>query len=162
MNSPFTIYTCDTEDGETVYTGYIDENGRPVERTPHTHPYNYDSFLMWRGLPNKGANSSIYSDRLLQWDWDKHNELCRKHFGDEGQYWNDRDPEKIEAFLQDWCDDPRLKLHYIMQCCNQSSGYPLWCFVFYSNKEEAWSVMDFSKRLSKEVLAEVARKARAK
>lgn len=22
MNSPFTIYACDTEDGETVYTGF--------------------------------------------------------------------------------------------------------------------------------------------
>lgn len=158
MNSPFTIYTCDTEDGETVYTGYIDENGHPVERTPHTHPYSYDMYVQWRGLPNKGVNGSIYSDRLLQWDWDKHNELCRKHFGNEGQYWSDRDPEKIQDFLRDWCQDPGLKLHYIMQGCNVSNGFPVWCFLFHSTTDGDWTTADVAKHISKQVLLGLGKK----
>ncbi len=114
--------------------GYVDENGRPIERTPITHRYNHDSYVEWRGLPNEGTNGSIYSDRLLQWDFDKHDRLCMKHFGNKGQLWSDRDPEKIEAFLRDWCEDPELKLHYIMRCCNQATGFPIWCFVFHSSK----------------------------
>lgn len=133
-------------------TGYIDEHGNPVERTPHTHPYNYDSFVMWRGLPNKGADGSIYSDRLYQWDWEKDNKLCKKHFGDEAQYWDNRDPEAIEAFLRDWCEDEKLKLHYIMQCCNQSTGYPCWCFVFHHSTEKDWTIRDVANIISKEFI----------
>lgn len=100
---------------------------QPIERTPQTHPYNYDSYIMWESSEEEGS-SGCYSDRLLQWDYDKHNRLCRKHFGNEGQYWDQRDTSKIEAFLQDWHEEPNLRLVRIIQCCNQSSGYPVWYF----------------------------------
>lgn len=108
----------------------VDEHDKPVQRTKHSHPYSYDGFMLWRGGKNEEANGTIYSDRLLQWDHDRHNDLCKKHFGDEGQYWNDRDPKKIEAFLRDWCDNQELKLIFIMEYCNAASGYPCWRFDY--------------------------------
>lgn len=111
---------------------FVDEHGNPVERAKSSHPYSYDGFVLWRGGCNGEANNTIYSDRLLRWDWDKHNELCLKHFGDEGQYWNNRKPKKIEAFLRDWTGCPELKLILIMEYCNQSNGYPCWRFDYFT------------------------------
>lgn len=120
------------EKGGVMRVGPIDEHGNVVSRTKETHPYNYDGFVQWRGGPNSAANGTIYSDRLLQWDYDKHNLLCKKHFGNRGQWWNQREPEKIEAFLRDWCDEPNLKLILVMEYCNQSSGYPCWRFDYHT------------------------------
>jgi hypothetical protein len=108
----------------------IDEHGNAVARTKTSHPYTYDGFVLHRMGENKEAESTIYSDRLMQWDFKKHDELLMKHFGDQGQYWNRRDVKGIEAFLRDWCEDPELKLILVMEYCNQSSGYPCWRFDF--------------------------------
>lgn len=112
--------------------------GGEGRRTPFTHPYNYDPFptFICENYSQYATNisrSTIYSDRLRQWDWDKYNELCRKHFGDEGHYWDQRKPEAIEAFLRDWTDNPNLKLLMIEQQCNHATGYPLWRFDFTAN-----------------------------
>ena len=118
--------------GEQYVTlsGEVDEHDHHVTRTKRSHPYNYDGFVLWRGGLNSEANSTICSDRLLMWDYDKHNKLCQKHFGNEGQYWNQREPKLIEAFLRDWTEDKELKLVFIMEYCNASSGYPCWRFDF--------------------------------
>lgn len=118
--------------GERISFGELDEHGNPAERSRHSHPYSYSQFVQWRGGKNSEANGSVYSDRLYQWDHAKHDELCEKHFGDRGQYWHDRAPEKIEAFLRDYEDSPSLKLIYIMQGCNVSSGFPVWLFNFHA------------------------------
>jgi hypothetical protein len=103
------------------------------------YPYSYDPFMVWYNDEVKTLQdddgqlrdvSTIYTDRLLQWDWDKHNELCRKHFGDEGQLWNDRDPKKIQAFLCDWTDK-KIVLIANVQYVNVSNGYPVWRLDFY-------------------------------
>ena len=99
-------------------------DGEAMLRTKLTHPYSYDPFLIYRGP--EVANGTVYSDRLLRWDYDKHNRLCEKHFGNRGQYWDDRDPAKVEAFLQDYMDAPGLKLCSITEYCNPSNGYPYW------------------------------------
>ena len=110
----------------------VDEDGSPVEHTKQERPYSYSGFVQWRGGENAEANGTIYSDRLLQWDYEKHNRLCHKHFGNEGQWWNRREPSKIEAFLRDWCDDQSLKLILVMEYCNVASGYPCWRFDYKS------------------------------
>lgn len=109
----------------------VDEFDKPVKRTKQSHPYSYDGFVQWRGGKNEEANGTIYSDRLLQWDFDKHDELCMKHFGNEHQHWDRRDPKKIQAFLRDWTDNQKLKLIFVMEYCNQSSGYPVWRFDYF-------------------------------
>lgn len=126
-----------SHDGMTYWNAaYIDEFGKPIERTPDKYSYSYDGYMLHRFGKNEEANMTIYSDRLLQWDYKKHNELCKKHFGNEGQYWAERDPKKIEAFLRDWCEDPELKLIFVMQYCNMASGYPLWRFDFHTNPKD--------------------------
>lgn len=79
-------------------------------------------------------NNSVYSDRLLQWDWDKHNELCMKHFGDESQWWDNRNVEKIQDFLRDYLDDDSIILCEILKDKNRSNGYPIWLFQYKSKK----------------------------
>ncbi len=104
----------------------VDPEGNKQVRTKQSHPYSYDAFIIWRNEEHK-PTSTIYSDRLLQWDFAKHDTLCKKHFGDRGQYWNNRQPEIIEAFLRDWCEDNTLILTCLTEYCN-ASNITLYCF----------------------------------
>ena len=117
-----------------IIGNYFDEYGKPCKKTKMTHPYNYDAFVIWESVNKDKANNTIYTDNLLHWDYDKHNKLCEKHFGNKGQLWADRKPEKIEKFLRDWTEDEKLELVRVMEHCNQATGYPLWRFDFISTK----------------------------
>ena len=119
-----------TSDGMMFYDDlrYVDWKGNPVSRTPEDYSYSYDAYVISKKAEE--YQHVVYSDRLLQWDYDKHNELCKKHFGNEGQYWSGRGFDKIEAFLQDYYDLPKLELVGIMEGCNVSSGFPYWVFMF--------------------------------
>lgn len=97
----------------------------PSMRTKQTHPYSYDPITQYRN-PAVEPNGTIYTDRLLQWDFKKHDVLCEKHFGNRGQHWEGRSPKKIEAFLRDWCDDTGLHLCAVIEYCNVATGYPTW------------------------------------
>lgn len=110
---------------------YINEHGQPIERTPQSHPYNYDGFVLWRGEGK--ATQTAYSDRLGQQDYKKTDELKKKHFGNISDYWNNRKPENIENFLSEWLNKP-IKLVRVMEYCNQSNGYPYYRFDYYENK----------------------------
>ena len=57
-----------------------------------------------------------------------------KHCGDISQYWDGRRFDTIEAFLQDYFENKKLKLVGIMKGANVSNGYPYWIFMFNSNK----------------------------
>ena len=98
------------------YITITDENGMDV-----THCYT--PCLFDNG---QKATDTVYSDRLYQWDSKKHDELCTKHFGNTGQYWDNRKPEEIEAFLRDYCNEPKIVLCRIEQHENRATGYPLW------------------------------------
>ena len=48
---------------------YRDWNGKATERTPDTHRYSYEPYVV-----HKKANeyqNAVYSDRMMQWDYDK-------------------------------------------------------------------------------------------
>lgn len=94
-----------------------------------THPYNYDPFDLYS--TGKESNGSAYSDRIYQWNHEKHDTLCMKHFGNKGQYWDNREVNKIQDFLRDYFDSPELVLTKITEYCNQATGYPCWLFSFY-------------------------------
>lgn len=110
------------------YLEAIDEFGAPVERTKADYPYSYDGFVTWRGGKNEAANDTIYSDHLGKWNREKRDALLLKHFGDTGDYYDNREPAKIEAFLRDFLDKPALKLVFVMEYCNVANGYPYWRF----------------------------------
>lgn len=110
----------------------VGKDGNPVKRTKSEHPWTYDDFVTWRGGENSLIDDGVYSDRLLQWDHDKCRSLMRKHFGNESDYYTNRSPKQIEAFLSELLGRS-IKLILIMECCNQSSGHPLWRFEFKYN-----------------------------
>lgn len=113
------------------YQEFLPEN---IEKDRYTYPYTYSPFIVYLNTESeKPADNSLYTDRFLMWDWDKHNRLCKKHFGNDGQMWHDRDHEKIQAFLCDWLERDVVLVANI-QYVNLSSGYPLWRLDFH-NKE---------------------------
>lgn len=79
------------------------------------------------------ANDTIYSDRLYQWHSQKHDDLCEKYFHNQGQYWDDREPELIQSFLSDYLGH-NIILTKITREENASTGYPYWKFDFYWDK----------------------------
>jgi hypothetical protein len=111
--------------------GYEDLQGRPVSKTKSSHPYSYDAFVTHRLGDNHEINNTIYSDRLLQWDYDKTRKLMKKHFGNDGDYYHSRKPHEIENFLSDWLNKD-VKLIVVMEGCNVSNGYPYWVFLINS------------------------------
>lgn len=76
-------------------------------------------------IKHDGKANSAYSDRLWQWDHKKHDELCQKHWGNRGQYWHERTPNEISAFLSDYFGK-KCVVTKIMLYENVSSGYPVW------------------------------------
>ena len=111
----------------STYNGPVDEYGNRVEKTKYTHPYSYDGFVTFRNGKNEEVNHTVYSDRIVQWDYKKARKLMKKHFGNEGDYYTDRSPDKIESFLKEYFGK-ELKLILVMEYCNVSSGYPVWRF----------------------------------
>jgi hypothetical protein len=112
---------------------YLDLDGNPVKRSRESHPYNYDEYVIWQKDYKKASANVVYSDRLLQWDYDKFNECCMKVWGNEGQYFSNRESDDIEKFLSLYFGK-NINLTAITQGCNVSNGYPYWVF-FYENKE---------------------------
>lgn len=107
---------------------FVDEYGHEVERNPFSHPYSFDGYVVWSSGTYEEYNT-VWSDRLLQWDYDKTRRLMGVHFGSFGDYYDDRTPQKIQSFLSDYFERP-IQLHRIMKYCNQSSGYPVWRFDY--------------------------------
>lgn len=120
--------------GNIVFYGYVDEHNNPVARPKNRFPYTYDGFVTYRNGENKECTGTVYTDRLLQQDYDKTRKLIAKHFDDKGDYWDVRPPEKIQSFLQEWLNEPSLKLVLIMEYCNVSNGYPVWRLDFSTSK----------------------------
>ncbi len=110
----------------------IDKYGNILNKTKQSHPYDYDPITLY--LVEGEVTNTIYNDRLSQWDYKKRNLLCKKHFNNEGDYWDNREPNLIEKFLRDWVDDQNLKLISIIEYCNSSNGYPYWRFDFQTDK----------------------------
>jgi hypothetical protein len=109
----------------------VDQYGNPVEYTKQERPYGYSDFVQWRRPGTSGPGEhSVYSDRLITWDFAKHDALCLRHFGDRGQVWSDRAPAYIEAFLREYFGKPDLELQIIMEGCNIANGFPYWVFSY--------------------------------
>jgi len=93
-----------------------------------THPYSYDPFTVWAN--GVQSNKGVHTDRLFQWDHEKHDALCNKHFGNSGQHWADREPLAIEALLREYLNSPKLVLCEIQEHCNQGTGVPVWYLAY--------------------------------
>ena len=111
---------------------YFDLDGNPVERTRDKYPYSYDPYVVFKSDSFKREEmTSVYSDRLLQWDLDKFNDSRKKVDGTTSQYFN-LSQYQCQLFLRYYYDDPNLELHCILEGCNVSNGFPYWVFFFKS------------------------------
>lgn len=108
---------------------YLDLNGNSIKKTPETNPYNYDSYVQWMKDYNREKSKTVYSDRMYSWDYKKFNECCEKIWGNTGQFFNDRKAKDINKFLNLYFEK-EVKLTVILNCCNQSNGFPYWCFIY--------------------------------
>jgi hypothetical protein len=103
-------------------------------RTKRSHPYTYDALLVYS--TGEERDGSCYSDRLLRWrPVAEVRALMKKHFGDEGDYFDSRSPAAIQSFLRETLNLPELKLTRVEEHCNQSSGFPTWYFAFIRGTE---------------------------
>lgn len=109
---------------------FVNLNGEPIKKTPHSHPYSYDTFVMYKsdkyvkGEPYYTA----YSDRLLQ-DYNKFNNCYEYAFGKSGQSFYDASPENVETFLSAYLGKD-VKIRAILCSCNVSNGEPYWVFIY--------------------------------
>lgn len=115
-------------DGSITISEGVDEHGNPVKKGKSDYPYSYDGFVLWRGLPQEEMNHTLYSDRIKRQYHERWDELSKKHFGNAGDYFDNRTPIAIEAFLRELLDKPNYQLGLIMEYCNVSNGYPVWRF----------------------------------
>jgi hypothetical protein len=112
--------------------GGVGRDRKPVQRTRQSHPYSFDDYLSFENTDQPLANESLYTDRMSQHEPEKYEVLTRKHFNSTSNFWEGRSPDKIEAFLRDYCDEPNLQLVRVWTCCDQSSGADHWQFEFLS------------------------------
>lgn len=113
---------------------FVDLNGKPIERTPFSHPYNYDEYVIWKDkIFNEDKHSAVYSDRLYQWDYEKYDKCCQEVFKNKGQAFYQREPKEIEKFLKMYFEK-EIKLTAVAQGCNQATGYPYWVFFYEENE----------------------------
>jgi hypothetical protein len=115
-----------------AHSMYRDLKGEEVKRTRETHPYSYDPYVIWKQDYSEN-NACVYSDRLLQWDYDKYNKYCLEIWSNQGQYFNNREPQDTEKFLGLYLGRT-IKLTAIMEGCNVSNGYPYWIFFYEQMK----------------------------
>lgn len=100
-------------------------NPGPDNRSRNEYPYGYSAYYLW-GVPAKG-HEATYSDRLSQWDRDKF-AAATKSVNVRFENFSRQD---AEAFLSAYFDQP-VQVSALAQCCNVSSGYPIWIF-FHSS-----------------------------
>lgn len=116
---------------------YLDLAGRPIQRTPLTHPYSYEAFVLYKSKDYKETDSQVYSDRLLEWDSLAFKAAVREVWPEkpESQMFNGKKAIDIQHFLSLYFRK-NVKLTAIMQGCNVGNGYPYWLFAYRDIKVE--------------------------
>jgi hypothetical protein len=117
--------------GNCAHGEYRGLNGEPVERSPLLFPYSYDEFVIYKTEEYETTDSSVYSDRMKQWDGEAFKKACATVWPENPscQSFHSRSPEDINKFLNLYLNK-EVKLTAILQGCNASNGYPYWLFVF--------------------------------
>lgn len=116
---------------------YLDLNGEPVKRTPRTHPYSYDEFVLYKSDDFDQMDSMVYHDRMLQWDREAFgkaaSEVWPKAPG--SQMFSGKSPEDINRFLNLYFGT-EVTLTAVLQGCNAGNGFPYWIFAYKEQGSE--------------------------
>lgn len=117
--------------GGSMSLQYRDIDGRPTERTPSTHPYSYDPYVIGQWGDAKTASNSAYDDRMEQQDYDKFRYAKERVFGKHGGYFSGMgDHAKASAFLTAYYGKP-CEAVAVLQGANHATGYP-YLFIYWN------------------------------
>ena len=100
--------------------------GDIVERTPYTHPYNYDPFVLYKHNWTEN-DRMVYSDRLREWEPEQY-DTALKGAGIASIY--SAKHKQLEKFLQLYFNKPEIALTGVEQQCNQFNGIPYQTYYF--------------------------------
>lgn len=120
-------YAADEYNG----TMYLSLSGKPVKRTPWTHPYSYDEFVLFKSERFDPMDCMVYHDRMLQWDGDAFSRAAREVWPDKphGQMFSGKEPGDINRFLNLYFGK-EVELTAVLQGCNVGNGFPYWVFAY--------------------------------
>lgn len=124
---------CWGEDGPL----YLNLNGRPVERTPMTHPYSYDEFVIFKSKRFEKTDCMVYHDRMMQWSGSAFSKAVREVWPDKphSQMFSGKKPEDINRFLNLYFGK-EVELTAVLQGCNVGNGFPYWIFAYKELERE--------------------------
>lgn len=122
---------------------FINENGEPITKTPETHPYSYEPYIIFgktnQELENGYINGSVYDDRLLQSNYNKFISLKNNIL--KNNSFETSTKEKIEKFLEAWYDNKYIiVLVRILKGCNVSNGYPYYVLQYHYEERKNGNV----------------------
>lgn len=112
------------------YTKFVGLDGKPISCTPQTHPYSFDPYVIYKDNKWSINDEAVYSDRMMQWDYNKFNDCAKEVWNDHRQLFDSASPEELEKFLQLYFGSGFIELTAILKGCNQSNGYPYWIFYY--------------------------------
>ena len=105
-------------------------HGEIVKRPRREYTYNYDPYCIYKSDNWSPTDNGDYSDRLMQWDYDKFTNCMKEIWGERcGQYFDNKDPQDVEKFLRLY-HGKIIELTGIEQGCNVATGYPYWIFYY--------------------------------
>lgn len=109
--------------------------GRPYKpevypyRSQFKHPYSYSPIIIWANKLDATAKVAISRELYRGKNYGRAEKMCQRYFGDQGQYFNNRDPVLIQKWLAAMLKK-RIELHMIVEFCNEQNGYPYWEFHY--------------------------------
>lgn len=123
---------------------FVNRDGQPIERTPLTNPYSYETYLAadYRTAQVREGEHAAYDDRMRGWypeAWSRAAKAARQRNGGFSQADFSRNTKtENERFLSDVLGE-QITLVMIERCCNVSNGYPVHYFS-WNTKAEAQDV----------------------
>lgn len=128
------LYDCC---GVNVGPLYLDLSDNPIKRTPRTHPYSYDDFVLYKSEDFDPMDSMVYHDRMLQWDREAFGKAASEVWPKDpgSQMFSGKKPEDINRFLSLYFGK-EVKLTAVLQGCNAGNGFPYWIFAYKEQDHE--------------------------
>ena len=79
---------------------FVGLNGKPIERTPLSYPYNYDEYVIWKDENfNEEECSAVYSDRFFNGIMKNTINAVRKYLKIKGNNFMKESQKKLKNFL---------------------------------------------------------------
>lgn len=75
----------------------IDVEGNIINKNKFDYPYNYSPITIWINRDIE-SNNTVYSDRLINWNYSKYIKCCKEIWNNKSQYFNNREPKRYRDF----------------------------------------------------------------